>query len=148
MGFPMLKQRSRASLSRVVTSGSPMTKAELIAELAASSAELIVETVFDQINEALVRGQKVKLRDFGVFDIQAAQCTRRPQSADRQRGAGSREDGAVFLKRQGDAPPDQPSRSRRRRLACGVHPPRGHVATIWRARAGSRGMVSIRYPDH
>jgi integration host factor subunit beta len=51
-----------------------MTKAELIAELAASKphlrqrdAELIVETVFDRITEALACGQKVELRDFGVF---------------------------------------------------------------------------------
>jgi integration host factor subunit beta len=51
-----------------------MTKAELIEELAASNphlrqrdVELIVETVFDQIINALARGERVELRNFGVF---------------------------------------------------------------------------------
>jgi integration host factor subunit beta len=52
-----------------------MTKTELVAELLAASsphlrqqdAELIVETVFDRITDALARGERVELRDFGVF---------------------------------------------------------------------------------
>jgi integration host factor subunit beta len=52
-----------------------VTKAELVAELIAASnphlrerdAELIVETVFEQITGALARGERVELRDFGVF---------------------------------------------------------------------------------
>ena len=51
-----------------------MTRSDLIAELAASNPhlrgadiELIVMTVFDQITEALARGQRVELRGFGAF---------------------------------------------------------------------------------
>jgi integration host factor subunit beta len=54
--------------------GSRMTRAELIVELAASSphlrqadAELIVDTVFEQIIQALARGDRVELRGFGAF---------------------------------------------------------------------------------
>jgi integration host factor subunit beta len=50
-----------------------MTKAELIAELAAkiphlrqADAELIVATIFDQIAEALEQGDRVELRTFGT----------------------------------------------------------------------------------
>ena len=53
-----------------------MTRAELIAELAASSqdlrpqdAELIVATIFDQITAALARGERVELRGFGAFTV-------------------------------------------------------------------------------
>jgi integration host factor subunit beta len=50
-----------------------VTKSDLIADLAASNPhlrgtdiELIVATVFDQITEALSRGQRVELRGFGA----------------------------------------------------------------------------------
>jgi integration host factor subunit beta len=53
-----------------------LTRAELIAELSASSphlrpqdAELIVSTIFDQITAALARGGRVELRGFGVFTV-------------------------------------------------------------------------------
>ena len=53
-----------------------MTRAELIAELAASSphlrqadAELIVVAIFDQITAALARGERVELRGFGIFTV-------------------------------------------------------------------------------
>ena len=53
-----------------------VTRAELIAELAASSphlrpadAELIVATIFDQITAALARGERVELRGFGAFTV-------------------------------------------------------------------------------
>jgi integration host factor subunit beta len=53
-----------------------MTRSDLIADLAASSphlrpadVELIVATVFDQIAEALARGQRVELRGFGAFTV-------------------------------------------------------------------------------
>jgi integration host factor subunit beta len=32
-----------------------------------ADAELVVETIFGQITEALARGQKVELRGFGIF---------------------------------------------------------------------------------
>jgi integration host factor subunit beta len=53
-----------------------LTRAELIAELAASTpqlrqedAELIVSTIFDQITAALARGERVELRGFGIFTV-------------------------------------------------------------------------------
>jgi integration host factor subunit beta len=52
-----------------------MTKAELIdevskfANLTKKETETIVNTVFDNITEALVRGDKVELRGFGSFRI-------------------------------------------------------------------------------
>ena len=53
-----------------------MTKSELIAALAADNAhlrgadvEVIVATIFDQITEALARGERVELRGFGAFTI-------------------------------------------------------------------------------
>ena len=56
-----------------------MTRAELIAELAASNphlrqedAELIVATIFDQITAALARGERVELRGFGAFTMRRA----------------------------------------------------------------------------
>ena len=56
------------------TRGLTLTRAELIAELAASNphlrtgdAYLIVTTIFDQITDALARGVRVELRGFGIF---------------------------------------------------------------------------------
>ena len=52
-----------------------MTKADLIEEVARQSnltkkeSELIVTTVFDNITEALTKGDKVELRGFGSFRI-------------------------------------------------------------------------------
>ena len=52
-----------------------MTKADLIDELAKVSnltkkeSETIVNTVFENITEALVKGDKVELRGFGSFRI-------------------------------------------------------------------------------
>ncbi len=51
-----------------------MTRSELIAQLAASNphlrqpdVELIVSTIFDEITDALSRGDRVELRGFGAF---------------------------------------------------------------------------------
>jgi integration host factor beta subunit len=53
-----------------------VTKSELIAELAASNAHLrqadvepIVATIFEQITDALARGDRVELRGFGAFTV-------------------------------------------------------------------------------
>lgn len=53
-----------------------MTKSELIQRLAEKNPNLylrdierIVDTVFDQISEALVQGDRVELRGFGAFSI-------------------------------------------------------------------------------
>jgi integration host factor subunit beta len=51
-----------------------MTRSELIAQLAAFNphlrqpdVELIVSTIFDEITDALSRGDRVELRGFGAF---------------------------------------------------------------------------------
>ena len=68
-----------------------MTKAELIAELAASNPhlrqadiELIVATVFEQIAAALANGQRVELRGFGTFTIKRrdARIGRNPRNGE------------------------------------------------------------------
>jgi integration host factor subunit beta len=52
-----------------------MTKADLIEEVAKQAnltkkeSELIVNTVFDNITDALMKGDKVELRGFGSFRI-------------------------------------------------------------------------------
>ena len=53
-----------------------MTKSELIARLAEQNPHLfqrdverIVATVFDEITEALSRGDRVELRGFGAFSV-------------------------------------------------------------------------------
>ena len=55
-----------------------MTKSELIARLAAANPHLyqrdverIVSTIFDEISEALARGDRVELRGFGAFSVKA-----------------------------------------------------------------------------
>lgn len=56
-----------------------MTKAELIEEvskvvnLTKKETETIVNTIFENITEALVRGDKVELRGFGSFRIRHRQ---------------------------------------------------------------------------
>ena len=68
-----------------------MTRSELIAQLAArnphlrqADVELIVQTVFDQITSALVRGQRVELRGFGAFTVRRrnARVGRNPRSGE------------------------------------------------------------------
>ena len=52
-----------------------MTKAELVEEVSRVSdltkkhSELIVDTVFQSIIDALNRGEKIELRGFGVFQV-------------------------------------------------------------------------------
>ncbi|MGC8475955.1 MAG: integration host factor subunit beta [Acetobacteraceae bacterium] len=53
-----------------------MTRSELMAELAeanphlrATDVERIVATVFDEITDALARGDRVELRGFGAFTL-------------------------------------------------------------------------------
>ena len=68
-----------------------VTRAELIAELAASSphlrqedAELIVATIFEQITAALARGERVELRGFGAFTVKQrnARIGRNPRTGE------------------------------------------------------------------
>jgi integration host factor subunit beta len=66
-----------------------VTRAELIAELAASNphlrqedAEQIVTAIFDQITAALARGERVELRGFGAFTVKqrSARIGRNPRT--------------------------------------------------------------------
>ena len=69
-----------------------MTKAELIDEVSKLSnltkkeTETIVNTVFDNITDALAKGDKVELRGFGSFRIRHRNSRKGPQPQDRQRG--------------------------------------------------------------
>ena len=91
-----------------------LTRAELIAELAASNphlrqedAELIVATVFDQITAALARGERVELRGFGAFTMRRrnARIGRNPRT---QETVQVDEKTVPLLQgRHGNAPPAQ-----------------------------------------
>ena len=68
-----------------------MTRADLIADLAASNrhlrqadVELIVQAVFDNIASALARGQRVELRGFGAFTVKRikARVGRNPRTGE------------------------------------------------------------------
>lgn len=68
-----------------------MTKSELIQRLAdlnphlyLRDVEKIVETVFDEISDALVRGDRVELRGFGAFSVKEreARLGRNPRTGD------------------------------------------------------------------
>jgi len=68
-----------------------MTKSELIQRLAdlnphlyLRDVEKIVETVFDEVSDALVRGDRVELRGFGAFSIKEreARIGRNPRTGD------------------------------------------------------------------
>lgn len=68
-----------------------MTRSELMAELAmanphlrAGDVERIVATVFDEITDALARGQRVELRGFGAFTVKRreARTGRNPRTGE------------------------------------------------------------------
>ena len=68
-----------------------MTKSELIAKLAALNPHLyqrdverIVATIFDEITNALARGDRVELRGFGAFSVKhrPARTGRNPRTGD------------------------------------------------------------------
>jgi len=73
-----------------ITGGS-MTKAELVEEVSRVSdltkkhSELIVETVFRSIIEALQRGEKIELRGFGSFRLRQREPRkgRNPKTGDK-----------------------------------------------------------------
>lgn len=75
---------------RPVTEGS-MTKAALVeevaqvADLTKKHAEIIVDTVFHSIVEALHRGEKIELRGFGSFRLRRRESRRgrNPKTGDR-----------------------------------------------------------------
>lgn len=68
-----------------------MTKSELIARLAARNPHLyqrdverIVSTIFDEISDALARGDRVELRGFGAFSVKErdARLGRNPRTGE------------------------------------------------------------------
>jgi len=68
-----------------------MIKSELIARLAEENQHLyqrdverIVATLFDEITEALARGERVELRGFGAFSVKRrdARTGRNPRTGD------------------------------------------------------------------
>ena len=71
--------------------GGSMTKAELVEEVSRVSdltkkhSELIVETVFRSIIEALQRGEKIELRGFGSFRLRQREPRkgRNPKTGDK-----------------------------------------------------------------
>jgi integration host factor subunit beta len=73
-----------------------MTKSELIARLAEQNPHLfqrdverIVATIFDEITEALSRGDRVELRGFGAFSVKrrGPRVGRNPRTGDAVRVA-------------------------------------------------------------
>ena len=71
--------------------GAPMTKAELVEEVSRVSdltkkhSELIVDTVFKSIIDALHRGEKIELRGFGSFRLRQREPRkgRNPKTGDK-----------------------------------------------------------------
>ena len=68
-----------------------MTKSELIMRLAQRNPHLfhrdverIVTTIFDQVSEALARGDRVELRGFGAFSVKSrdARTGRNPRTGE------------------------------------------------------------------
>ncbi len=80
-----------------------MTKSELIERLSFANgtlnkreAELIVNTIFDSIGDALVEGGRVEIRGFGSFTIRERDAREATKSEKRRRGAGSRRKRPLF----------------------------------------------------
>ncbi len=87
--FGTLNLRSAESAPRSAPITADMTKSELILALAAAHPQLyqrdverVVATIFDEIAEALARGQRVELRGFGAFSVKhrAARVGRNPRT--------------------------------------------------------------------
>lgn len=68
-----------------------MTKSELISKLALKNpqlylrdVEMIVDTIIDEMSDALVRGDRVELRGFGAFSVKerSARLGRNPRTGE------------------------------------------------------------------
>jgi integration host factor subunit beta len=74
-----------------VSAGGSMTKAELVEEVSRVSdltkkhSEVIVDTVFESIIDALKRGEKIELRGFGSFRLRKREPRkgRNPKTGDK-----------------------------------------------------------------
>lgn len=76
-----------------------MTKSELVAKLAGLNpqlylrdVEIIVDTIINQMSEALERGDRVELRGFGAFSVKerAARKGRNPRTGETVKVAAKR----------------------------------------------------------
>lgn len=76
-----------------------MTKSELVAKLAGLNPQLylrdvetIVDTIIDQMSDALVRGDRVELRGFGAFSVKEreARMGRNPRTGETVKVAAKR----------------------------------------------------------
>ena len=112
-----------------MTNGS-MTKAELVEEVSRVSdltkkhSEVIVDTVFRSIIEALHRGEKIELRGFGSFRLRKREPRKEPQPERPATRWTSAEESAVLQARQGAQGADQQGArrsavGRRRHAAAG-----------------------------
>ena len=97
-----------------------MTKAELVEEVSRVSdltkkhSEVIVDTVFKSIVDALHRGEKIELRGFGSFRLRQREPRkgRNPKTGDKVDVPPKQS--AVLQARQGTERPHQPATARRR----------------------------------
>src|SRR5438067_2587527 len=79
------------AITRTTMNGGSMTKAELVEEVSRVSdltkkhSEVIVDTVFRSIIEALHRGEKIELRGFGSFRLRKREPRkgRNPKTGDK-----------------------------------------------------------------
>ena len=84
-----------------------MTKAELVEEVSRVSdltkkhSEVIVDTVFKSIIDALHRGEKIELRGFGSFRLRRREPRKGRNPKDRRQGGCAAEESAVLQARQG-----------------------------------------------
>ncbi len=67
-----------------------MIRSELIQKIADENPHLyqrdverIVNTIFEEVIEAMARGDRVELRGFGAFSVKQRDCPHRSQSAHR-----------------------------------------------------------------
>ena len=100
--------------------GGSMTKAELVEEVSRVSdltkkhSEVIVDTVFKSIIDALHRGEKIELRGFGSFRLRKREPRKGRNPEDRRQGRRAAEESAVLQAGQRAQRADQPGvRSRR-----------------------------------
>ena len=74
-------------------SGKTVTRADLAESvfrkvgLSRTESAQLVETVIDEICNAIVRGESVKLSSFATFQVRSQERTHRPQSQDRRGSA-------------------------------------------------------------
>ena len=94
-----------------------MTKAELVEEVSRVSdltkkhSELIVDTVFQSIIDALNRGEKIELRGLWQLPPAAARAPQGPQPEDWRQGGRAAEEGPVLQARQRAQGTDQQGRT-------------------------------------